>query len=119
MRSSTGRWVSGDNFFDREAEVEILATRVRDRNHVLLSGQRRMGKTSILQELGRRLENEGWIFFLVDVEGALCPEDAVAGMARAVHRVHRVRPVAFRFAESMKEFVTANVEEIGAGDFSV
>ena len=116
MRSSTGRWVSGDDFFDREAEMEMLARKVRERNHVLLSGQRRMGKTSILQELGRRLENEGWIFFFVDVEGALCPEDAVAGMARAVHRV---RPIALRFAASMKEFVTANFEEIGAGDFSV
>ena len=116
MRSSTGRWVSGDDFFDREAELQLLATKIRERNHVLLSGQRRMGKTSILQELGRRLENEGWIFFFVDVEGALCPEDAVAGMARAVHRV---RPIALRFAASMKEFVTANFEEVGAGDFSV
>ena len=116
MRSSTGRWVSGDDFFDREAEMEMLATKVRERNHVLVSGQRRMGKTSILQELGRRLENEGWFFFFVDVEGALCPEDAVAGMARAVHRV---RPIALRFAASMKEFVTANFEEVGAGDFSV
>lgn len=55
MNSSTGRWVSGDNFFNRERELQILETRVRDRNHVLLTGQRRMGKTSIAQELGRRL----------------------------------------------------------------
>ena len=116
MRSSTGRWVSGDDFFDREAELAVLAARVGERNHVLLSGQRRMGKTSILQELGRRLESEGWFFFFVDVEGALCAEDAVAGMAK---EVHRVRSIASRFAASMKEFVTANVEEIGAGDFSV
>ena len=40
MRSSTGRWVSGDDFFDREAELRILESRVRDRNHVLLTGQR-------------------------------------------------------------------------------
>ena len=26
MRSSTGRWVSGDNFFDRERELQILET---------------------------------------------------------------------------------------------
>ena len=116
MRSSTGRWVSGDDFFDREAELEVLAAKVGERNHVLLSGQRRMGKTSVLQELGRRLESEGWIFFFVDVEGALCAEDAVAGLAR---EVHPVRSIALRFAASMKEFITANVEEIGAGDFSV
>ena len=54
MRSATGRWVRGDDFFDREPELRILETRVQDGNHVLLTGQRRMGKTSIARELGHR-----------------------------------------------------------------
>ena len=58
-RTSTGRWVIGEDFFDRETDLEILEARVREGNHVLLSGQRRMGKTSVLRELGRRLENDG------------------------------------------------------------
>ncbi len=62
MRSSTGRWVIGDDFFDREGVLEILDSRVRAGNHVLLSGQRHMGKTSVLRELGRRLENDGYFF---------------------------------------------------------
>ena len=53
MKSSTGRWVSGEDFFDRERELRVLETRVRDHNHVLLTGQRRMGKTSLAQELGK------------------------------------------------------------------
>ena len=52
MKSSTGRWVSGDDFFDREPELCILENRVGEGNHVLLTGQRRMGKTSIARELG-------------------------------------------------------------------
>ena len=116
MRSSTGRWVSGDDFFDREAELRILESRVRDRNHVLLTGQRRMGKTSILRELGRRLEADGWIFLFVDVEGATCAEDAIAYIARAVHPV---RPVASRFALDMKRWVNENIDEVSAFDFGV
>ena len=81
MRSSTGRWVSGEDFFNRERELQILETQVQDRNHVLLTGQRRMGKTSVTQELGRRLKNKGWIFLSTDVEGATCAEDAVASIA--------------------------------------
>ena len=54
MQSSTGRWVSGNNFFDRDAELQLLEAQVRDGNHLLLTGQRRMGKTSIARELGRR-----------------------------------------------------------------
>ena len=78
MRPTAGRWVSGDDFFDREGELRVLESHVRDHNHLLLTGQRRMGKTSIARELGRRLEAKGWIFLFADVERSTCPEDAVA-----------------------------------------
>ena len=116
MNSSTGRWVSGDNFFNRERELQILEMRVRDRNHILLTGQRRMGKTSIVQELGRRLEAEGWIFLFSDVEGATCAEDAIADIAQAVHSV---RPIASRFVTGMKRWLDDNIEEINAYEFRV
>ena len=83
MKSSTGRWVSGDDFFNREKELSILETYVRDHNHVLLTGQRRMGKTSIARELGRRLELEGWTFLFADVEAATRAEDAIADIAES------------------------------------
>lgn len=56
MKSSTGRCVSGDDFFDHEPELRLLESRVRDGNHLLLTGQRRMGKASVSRELGWRLE---------------------------------------------------------------
>ena len=114
MKSSTGRWVSGDNFFDRARELQILETRVQDRNHVLLTGQRRMGKTSVAQELGRRLEAKGWIFLSTDVEGATCAEDAIASIAAAVHPV---RPIASRFATTMRRWFSDKVEEVSAAEF--
>ncbi len=94
MRPTAGRWVSGEDFFDREGELRVLESHVRDRNHLLLTGQRRMGKTSIARELGRRLEGEGWIFLFADVEGSTCPEDAVATIAKGdiSHPFHRVPP---------------------------
>ncbi len=116
MNSSTGRWVSGDDFFNRDRELQILETLVRDRNHVLLTGQRRMGKTSIVRELGRRLEADGWIFLFADVEGAASAEDAIAEIARAVHPV---RTIASRFAVSMKRWISENFEEISALEFGV
>ena len=51
MRLATGRWVSGDDFVDRESELRVLDARVRAGNHILLTGQRRMGKTSIARVL--------------------------------------------------------------------
>ena len=116
MRSSTGRWVSGGDFFNRERELQILETRVRDRNHILLTGQRRMGKTSVLRELGRRLEGDGWIFLFADVEGATCAEDTIAGIAQAVYPV---RSISSRFATRMKRWIGDNIEEVSASEFRV
>ena len=116
MKSSTGRWVSGENFFNRDRELKILETLIRDQNHVLLTGQRRMGKTSIVRELGRRMEVEGWIFLFADVEGSASPEDAIAEIARAVHPV---LSIVSRFAVGMKRILSEGLEEINAFEFGV
>ena len=75
-----------------------------------------MGKTSIVMELGRRLETMGWTFLFADVEGATCAEDAIAEIARAVHPV---RSISSRFANGMKRWLNDKIEEISAYDFSV
>ena len=116
MRSSTGRWVSGSDFFNRERELQILETRVRERNHILLTGQRRMGKTSVLRELGRRLEGDGWVFLFTDVEGAISAEDAIAAIAEAVHPV---RSISSRLATGMQRWIGDNIEEVSASEFRV
>ena len=116
MKSSTGRWVSGDDFFDRESELQVLEARVRAGNHILLTGQRRMGKTSVARELGRRLGTKGWVFLFADVEGATCAEDVIADIAQAAHPV---RPISSRFAAGMQRWFSEKVEEISALDFRV
>lgn len=75
MKPATGRWVTGDDFFGREVELAQLESLVRAGNPVLLTGQRRIGKTSIARELGRRMEAAGWTFLLADVQGATSPEE--------------------------------------------
>ncbi len=116
MRSATGRWVTGDDFFGRDRELRVLETRVRDRNHVLLTGQRRMGKTSVARELGRRLECEDWVFLFTDIEGATCAEDVVASIAQAVHPV---RPISSRIATAVRRWIGESVEEVSAHNFGL
>ncbi len=116
MKSFTGAPVIGDNFFDRDRELQILERRVRDGNHILLTGQRRMGKTSIARELGRRLEDKGWGFLFVDVEGANSAEDVIADVAEAVHPI---RPITSRVGTAMKRWWEDNIEEINAYDVNV
>ena len=74
-----GNWVEGDRFFDRATDIEALAERVRDGIHTLLTAQRRMGKTSLVRELLRRLADEGrFETIFVDLEDAAAPADAIA-----------------------------------------
>ncbi len=79
LRKAGGNWVDGDQFFDRDAELEALTERVKDGTHTLLTAQRRMGKTSLVRELLRRLKGEGCFEpIFVDLEGARTPADAIA-----------------------------------------
>ena len=79
LRKTTGMWVSGDAFFNRDFELDWLADRVRNGTHTLLTAQRRMGKTSLVRELFRRLKDErSFEAVFVDLEGAATAADAVA-----------------------------------------
>ena len=82
MQKAGGNWVVGDRFFGREAELEALTERVREGTHTLLTAQRRMGKTSLVRELLRRLKDSGQCeAIFVDLESAATPADAVAEIA--------------------------------------
>ena len=114
MKISTGRWVSGKDFFDREQDLKILKQRVQDHNHILLTGQRRMGKTSIIQELGRQLQEDGWAYLFCDVEGAKCPEDVISELAYSA-RIARVSIK--QVTDKMGRWVKKNIEAVGVHEF--
>ena len=84
LRKAGGNWVAGDRFFDREVEIEALIERVEDGNHTLVTAQRRMGKTSLVRELLRRLGERGdFDTVFVDLEDASTAADAVVEIAAA------------------------------------
>ena len=82
LRKAGSNWVDGDRFFNREAELEALRERVHDGAHTLLTAQRRMGKTSLVRELLRRLDDEGdYATLFVDLEAANDAPSAIAEIA--------------------------------------
>ena len=79
MQKTVGNWVVGEDFFDRETEIEALTERVQAGTHTLITAQRRMGKTSLVRELLRRLAVEGrWKTTFVDLELVATPAEAIA-----------------------------------------
>ncbi len=80
LRQGGSSPVTQDKFWGREADLKLLAERAENRVHTLLAGQRRIGKTSLLQELLRRLRGD-YIGMYVDLEKAASAEGAVAALA--------------------------------------
>ncbi len=50
-----GNWVLGEQFWGRKAEKMLLAESIREGNHVSIIAQRRIGKTSLMHEVGCNL----------------------------------------------------------------
>lgn len=119
MKSSTGHWVVGDDFFDRERELKVLESRVRDGNHLVMTGQRRMGKTSILRELGRRLKQEGWVFLFADVEADRSEEDVITSLAKACHPVTPITSRLMRGMGRRLRSLAGKVDKVSAHQFAV
>ena len=82
MEKSGRNWVEGDSFFDRKVELESLTERAKEGTHTLVTAQRRMGKTSLVRETLRRLDEEGALTTVfVDLEASHTPADAIAEIA--------------------------------------
>lgn len=78
MKKTVGNWVDGERFFDRDDDLLFLKESVQDGTNVLLTGQRRMGKTSLVRELLRDLRaNDDTSTLFVDLEDARDPADAI------------------------------------------
>lgn len=82
MTIKLGNKADGEEFFDRVTEREDL-WRYLEGNHIVLSGPRRLGKTSLLQRLAEEAADMGLLARLIDVEGADTSEGFIGEIERA------------------------------------
>ena len=117
IRKGGSKWVDGENFFDRESELE---ERVRERTHTLLTAQRRMGKTSLVRELQRRLAETGeFEVVFVDLEAAIDPADAIAEIGVQTKPVRAAWDrIKTSFANLMRS-AGSRIEELSVADLKV
>ena len=120
MKKGGSNWVAGDNFFDREIELEMLEERVRDGIHTLLTAQRRMGKTSLVRELLRRLgETNEFETVFVDLESAKNAADAMTELSIGAKSVRGVfDQIKANFANLLKE-VSFQIDELSISELRV
>jgi len=114
LKQAHGNWVTGDRFWDREEEIDLFRRKTREGAHLLLVAQRRMGKTSLMKEIARRLSDEFECVF-VDFQNATTPQDAIAELSLAL------RPHKSLWLRGRELFanVLDRVEKIGSEDLGI
>ncbi len=120
LRKGGSNWVDGDRFFDREVELEALGERIREGTHTLLTAQRRMGKTSLVRELLRRLAEAGeFDAVFVDLEAAMDPADAIAEIGVQARPLSGAWDrIKGSFANALRE-AGSRLEELAVADMRV
>ena len=120
IRKGGSNWVDGGNFFDRKTELEALEERVRERTHTLLTAQRRMGKTSLVRELQRRLAEAGeFEVVFVDLEAAADPADAIAEIGVQAKPVHATWDRIKTGFANLARNAGGRIEELSVADLKV
>lgn len=120
LRKAGGNWVAGDRFFDREAEIEALTERVEDGIHTLVTAQRRMGKTSLVRELLRRLEERGdFETVFVDLEDSSTAADAVVEIAAASRHIRGLWSRLKNWAGRSSTSTIDRIDELGVSELRV
>ena len=74
LKMAHGNWVSGDRFWGREIDLELFISWIDAGAHQQLTAQRRMGKTSLMHETARCLQDRYQCLF-VDLQKASAPPD--------------------------------------------
>ena len=120
LRKAGGNWVTGDHFFDREVEIEALIERIGDGTHTLVTAQRRMGKTSLVRELLRRLGDQGdFETVFVDLEDASTAADAVVEMAAASRRIRGLWTRVRSWVQQSSTATVDRVDELGVSELRI
>jgi len=83
LKQAHGNWVTGERFWDREEDIGLLTERLEGGAHILLTAQRRMGKTSLLRELAHRLDGRYLCLFL-DLQQTRSASDAIVELSLAI-----------------------------------
>lgn len=111
IQNVVGKPVVDENFFGREAELEELQA-ITEREHVLLLAPRRVGKTSLLHALARRVEDDG---SAIGVYASVAPATSETQFVQAVlNAVYQTR-----HGRKLKRGLVARALGIGRGVKSV
>jgi hypothetical protein len=118
LKRTVGNWVDGDRFWDREIEMDLFIEKLDEGDHLLLVAQRRIGKTSLMHEASRLIQDR-YMCLHVDLQEAASAADAVAELSVATRKYQslwgKTRDVFINIART----ATENIDSLQVADLKV
>ena len=118
LKQAYGNWVEGDRFWDRENDIKLLIERIEEGAHIMLVAQRRMGKTSLMREISRRLQ-EKYICLFVDLQRACDSPDAMVELSLAMRPYKPLWDKTKNVFSNIMCTIIDNIERINIKDIGI
>lgn len=118
MKQTLGAYVTGDRFWDRETDLALFIERIDEGTHLLLTAQRRMGKTSLMLEAARRLSGR-YISLYVDLQEAFSAADAIVELSLAVYPYKSLWDKGAGIFGGVLTSIKTAIDKISLGELSV
>ena len=113
-----GNWVEGDRFWDRKNDIELLINKLDEGAHILLVAQRRMGKTSLMKEIKRQLDNR-YICVFIDLQKASSAEEAIVEISLALQPYKSLWNKTVDLFSNALNKLAGNIEEVSLGEVGI
>ena len=118
LRQAQGNWVDGDRFWGRADDIRILTRKIDEGAHISLVAQRRMGKTSLMKELQRRLSDR-YICLFIDLQKDSEPADAVVQLSLSIKPYEPLWKRVKSLFANVWGVVSGGIEEVSYGDIAL
>ena len=104
-----GKPVSGKDFIGRDEELKLMMQLLVQGQSIVLIAPRRYGKTSLVNEVLRRLDNKGFYTMYVDLFSNPTMDGLASNITQAVLSNKRLDKAFVNFTKNLKEIVK-NIE---------
>ncbi|MBZ4219918.1 MAG: ATP-binding protein [Chlorobium sp.] len=118
LKQAQGNWVDGDRFWGREDDIRLLIRKIDEGAHISLVAQRRMGKTSLMKELQRRLSDR-YLCLFIDLQKDSEPADAVVQLSLSIRPYESLWKRVNGLFANVWSAVSGGIEEVSYGDIGI
>jgi uncharacterized protein len=110
--------VDGDRFWDREIEMALFLEKLGDGDHLLLVAQRRIGKTSLMREASRLIQDR-YVCLHVDLQEASSAADAAAELGVETRKHQSLWGKTKDLFANITRTATENIDSLQVADLKV